>query len=398
MKRIIIILTIVLCNVAHSQIKIESSGRVIVGPDYGSSFDPFNVLAMSIQGPLTSNNNAGSKLAFGDFGQQGFGNSPGGWNVFVGEYGETDSDIMWLHGKKGIRLTEHNGDRILAEFGCDESSRIVFYNGIRTGQIFISSEDGFKSNLAPISGALSRLMQLGSVTYKYIVPQEYTLTAEGRNRVANSENRYPAGNSVLARKYREDSVRMARADSIRAAGSSLYGFVTSDLRRLFPELVDTDSDGNSYVDYSGLIPVIVAALAEQQQTIQHLTEQLQECCSNNSSDDDYGSYGNGQRYNSKSTSANLCQPADADAPMLYQNAPNPFSSITTISFHIPESSTTSTLYVFSINGNLIRTIPINSIGDGSVQIDGSTFPAGMYVYTLVIDGKIIDSKRMILTD
>ncbi len=87
-----------------------------------------------------------------------------------------------------------------------------------------------------------------------------------------------------------------------------------------------------------------------------------------------------------------------DAPVLYQNMPNPFNSTTTIHFHIPENTSASTLYVFSLNGTLIQTFPINATGDGTVSIDGSSLAAGMYVYTLVVDGKIVDSKRMILTN
>lgn len=34
---------------AQAQIKIESTGRVIVGPDYGNNFDLGNALSMSIQ-------------------------------------------------------------------------------------------------------------------------------------------------------------------------------------------------------------------------------------------------------------------------------------------------------------------------------------------------------------
>lgn len=35
---------------------------------------------------------------------------------------------------------------------------------------------------------------------------------------------------------------------------------------------------------------------------------------------------------------------------------------------------------------LMQAFPIATIGDGSVSIDGSTLSAGMYVYTLVVDG------------
>ena len=36
--------------------------------------------------------------------------------------------------------------------------------------------------------------------------------------------------------------------------------------------------------------------------------------------------------------------------------------------------------------------------EGSITINGATLQPGMYVYSLVVDGHIVDSKRMILTD
>lgn len=55
------------------------------------------------------------------------------------------------------------------------------------------------------------------------------------------------------------------------------------------------------------------------------------------------------------------------------------------------------IYIFNLNGLLVRSIPIDAFGDGSITIDGSTLAAGMYVYSLVVDGVVSDSKRMILT-
>lgn len=398
MKKILTVCFLLLCAMqAQAQIKIESTGRVIVGPDYGNNFDLGNALSMSIQGPQTLNNNAGSKLGFGDFGRV-LNSSPGGWNVFIGEYGNNDSDTMWLHGKRGIRLTSVNGDNVLVDFGCNANSRTVFYNGIRTGQIMVSSEDGFKSNLTPVNGAMSRLLQLSSVSYRYILPREYAMTTEGRNRLSNEISDRTGTVLPLTGKDREDSVRMARTDSLRAVGSTLYGFVTSDFQQMFPELVETDDNGNSYVDYIGLIPVIVAAISEQQRTIELLMAQLQECCESNNSGSENKSNNGVQPSLLKPLSKGDDTQSCEDSPVLYQNTPNPFNRTTVINFHIPEHTATSTLYVFSLNGTLMQAFPIATIGDGCVSINGSTLSAGMYVYTLVVDGQIIDSKRMILTN
>jgi hypothetical protein len=40
---------------------------------------------------------------------------------------------------------------------------------------------------------------------------------------------------------------------------------------------------------------------------------------------------------------------------------------------------------------------VNGKGKQTVTIDGNGFEPGMYLYVLVIDGKEVDTKRMILT-
>jgi len=50
-----------------------------------------------------------------------------------------------------------------------------------------------------------------------------------------------------------------------------------------------------------------------------------------------------------------------------------------------------------MNGGLIKTIPINGNGNQAITVSGSSLTAGMYYYALIVDGKEIDTKKMILT-
>jgi hypothetical protein len=51
-----------------------------------------------------------------------------------------------------------------------------------------------------------------------------------------------------------------------------------------------------------------------------------------------------------------------------------------------------------MNGKLLRTKAINSTGKGEITILGNELAAGMYYYSLVVDNKEIDTKKMILTE
>jgi len=51
-----------------------------------------------------------------------------------------------------------------------------------------------------------------------------------------------------------------------------------------------------------------------------------------------------------------------------------------------------------MNGTQLKSIPLNQKGNGSITINGSELKAGMYMYTLITDRQVVDTKRMILTD
>ena len=86
-----------------------------------------------------------------------------------------------------------------------------------------------------------------------------------------------------------------------------------------------------------------------------------------------------------------------DEAILYQNTPNPFSSNTEISCYVPAITNNAFIYVYNLQGTELMSFPILQSGFSTVTIYASALPAGMYLYTLVVDNVIIDSKRMILT-
>jgi len=88
----------------------------------------------------------------------------------------------------------------------------------------------------------------------------------------------------------------------------------------------------------------------------------------------------------------------SDKPVLYQNEPNPFDKDTEIRFYLPERINNAKLLIFNMQGNQLRSINITQKGNGFEIIHGSDLQPGMYMYTLIVDGREIDTKRMILTD
>ncbi len=83
---------------------------------------------------------------------------------------------------------------------------------------------------------------------------------------------------------------------------------------------------------------------------------------------------------------------------LYQNVPNPFDRSTVIGAELPESVQQAKIVVYNLQGLELASYPLSERGKVSVEISGGRFPAGMYLYALLADGQVIDTKKMILTD
>lgn len=82
---------------------------------------------------------------------------------------------------------------------------------------------------------------------------------------------------------------------------------------------------------------------------------------------------------------------------LRQNYPNPFNPITRISYTIPKSGHIA-LKVFNTVGNEVLKLADNyqNAGLHSVAVDGRSLPSGTYYYVLYVDGKLRETKKMLL--
>ena len=83
--------------------------------------------------------------------------------------------------------------------------------------------------------------------------------------------------------------------------------------------------------------------------------------------------------------------------ILFQNTPNPFSNTTTIRYYLPANFTKASLEISDLQGKLLKTYPLTGDGKQSAVINANELAAGTYLYSLIVDGKRIDSKKMVLT-
>ncbi|HRI22529.1 MAG TPA: T9SS type A sorting domain-containing protein, partial [Panacibacter sp.] len=81
---------------------------------------------------------------------------------------------------------------------------------------------------------------------------------------------------------------------------------------------------------------------------------------------------------------------------LEQNAPNPFNSNTVIRYRVPASAATAQIVITDLKGNAVKIFTLTNKGAGSVMVNAGELTAGSYYYTLTVEGKKADSKKMIL--
>jgi hypothetical protein len=89
--------------------------------------------------------------------------------------------------------------------------------------------------------------------------------------------------------------------------------------------------------------------------------------------------------------------AATDIISLGQNSPNPFSENTAIEVNIPESVRTAALFIYDMSGKQVDKISIADRGKLSISVSATGLHEGMFLYSLIADGKVIDTRKMILT-
>jgi hypothetical protein len=219
----------------------------------------------------------------------------------------------------------------------------------------------------------------------------------------------------------------ANFQGMNFASGHQYGLIAQEVEQILPALVTNnvhpaqyDTLGNQIhpaydfkgVDYTSLIPVLLGGIKEQQALISNqdsliidLNDRLTNlenclsnilpllCAMNNSM----------IQTNTTETQSQLktflnVELNDGESIILEQNVPNPFAEQTTISYTIPESVEKAQIHFYNQSGKLINTIDITERGTSQVNVFASDLSSGIYTYTLVADGQVVATKRMVKTN
>ena len=67
-------------------------------------------------------------------------------------------------------------------------------------------------------------------------------------------------------------------------------------------------------------------------------------------------------------------------------------------FYIPEQIKKSVLNLYDMQGKQLRAYNIPERGSSGIIISGNDLWPGMFMYTLITDSNVVDTKQMVLTE
>lgn len=194
-------------------------------------------------------------------------------------------------------------------------------------------------------------------------------------------------------------------NDIGLAKSKQWGFISQEVKEVLPELTaqvrvpelrdtkgKTTREKQEYLglNYNGLIAILAKGMQEQQTLIEEQNEAIKK---QQQQIDELKALVLAQHGGSVEKQA--VELSDKNIVVLNQNVPNPFAESTAITYSIPENFNMAQVMFYDGNGKLIKTVDITRKGKGVLNVFANDLSSGIYSYSLVVDGKVIDTKKMV---
>ena len=361
----------------NAQLRVLSDGRVQAGT-FMPNQDYDNIMTFQVFGKY-GDMHAGAKMPFGDFGR--YQNQS--LNVFLGEYGTTDSDQLWLHGKLGVFLTATGyANKVIAYYNPASNSNFVFNTNLVVNGVNITSDVRLKDNIQSIEDPLGTLSQIDGVSYTYRLseiqearePEEAVFSGTSNSEISISGATSSTDNTAVTAKDVEYQRLQQEIDQREAAEANRrrIGFLAQDIQKVLPELVQTNEKGIMSIDYTGFIPLIVESLKQMQQTIQDQQKEIE----------------------------TLQSLLPAETKSMFRSTSNEEVSVVegaklfnragaSVSYALPSTYNTADLKIFDISGKLLKKVVLTG-NNSIVEINPSEIGLGTFVYTLFVDNKKAD--------
>lgn len=247
----------------------------------------------------------------------------------------------------------------------------VYVTGTLTANNIVTSSDlRLKENICSLTemseeSVLNNVMNMNVVHYNY-KKQELKVDEE------LLEKDLPEGVSAQEALAEADAIETVKSKKLH------FGLIAQELQTIYPNLVEEGEDGYLGINYVELVPILIRSIQELKQEVDELR-------------------GTGEAHKAKSNApAAVTTTSSTNTSALYQNTPNPFKEQTIIRYRLADNAKNAAICIFDMQGKLLKKYPVSS-GTDSITISGYELGEGMFLYTLMVNGQEIDTKRMILT-
>ena len=284
-----------------------------------------------------------------------------------GIYGEASTSASVNYGIAGRVSDTGSGNYAVYGFApaTNANTWAGYFNGrtFSPGAAWTASDENLKSDIGMLEGACDILSQIQIHTYQF-------------NNEACPQLNLPMGPQVgvLAQELQEVMPNSVTEINVPAEYNN-----EGDL--IYP------ATNIKAVNYGDFVPMLIKANQELLARIDNLEAQVNSCCNNPADTRSFDS--------SKSPNQIDIKLSNAESIVLNQNVPNPFAEQTTIQFNIDIDFSRAQILFYDGKGKLIQTSEIKTKGSGQINVFADDLTSGIYSYVLVVDGKIIDTKKMV---
>ncbi|MEN9743719.1 MAG: hypothetical protein RLZZ65_1524 [Bacteroidota bacterium] len=278
-----------------------------------------------------------------------------------------------------------NGKIIIGNMGSNDPESTLIYGNLK---LVSSLNNGSNFTYLKVNNGVPGLDVGGTnkgVAFYYL----------GKYQPVYCSNLFKVSDSVLKFNHFEIQNPMAKLQSLQpyfynmysinehqvVVMNSEYGFFSQEVESTLPEVnITKDVHGYKVLDYDQIIPIIVAAIKEQQVQIDSLQAIISNCC----------------RPGSERSLMNQSAPR-IDKSIITNLSPNPNDGKFKVDFQLATEVRNVAFEITDATGKQISFIKLNAneLNNRTLEINIGSFNSGIYHISLVTDGVRSDMKKLL---
>lgn len=260
-----------------------------------------------------------------------------------------------------------------------------------TNGTIIASDAQFKTNVNDLTNSMDLINQLTPRTFNYDTTAYSDFNFEGDQQMGliaqEVELVIPTIVTNQIRPAQYDSLGVLVSPEVAYKGVEYEELITLLIAGMQEQQIQLDAAENHSDSLENVVTDLNTRLSQLENCLSGILPFL--CQLNNSAiaptQEDV------QRELAKAIDVQL---SDKNNIILSQNVPNPFAEKTVISYSIPETVGKAQIHFYDGKRTLINTVDIVERGSGEINVYANDLSSGVYTYSLVADGQIVSTKRM----